>query len=92
MTINRITIVGTGLIGASAGLALRAAGFPGEIVGWDRHPAQMQLALDRGAIDVAAADPLNAAAAATWCFSAARCSPFRTGWRGSLRCYNRINW
>ena len=40
MTIQRITIVGTGLIGASVGLALRAAQFPGEIIGWDRHPSQ----------------------------------------------------
>ncbi len=61
MTIQRITIVGTGLIGASTGLALRAARFPGEIIGWDRHPAQTQIALDRGAIDVAAADPITAA-------------------------------
>jgi prephenate dehydrogenase len=61
MTIHRITIVGTGLIGASAGLALRAAQFPGEITGWDRNPSQMQLALDRGAIDVAAVDPVSAA-------------------------------
>ena len=38
MTIQRITIVGTGLIGASTGLALRAAQFPGEIIGWDRSP------------------------------------------------------
>ena len=58
MTIHRITIVGTGLIGASAGLALRAAGFPGEIIGWDRHPSQTQIALDRGAIDVAADEPI----------------------------------
>ena len=62
MTIQRITIVGTGLIGASAGLALRAAQFPGEIIGWDRNPSQMQIALDRGAIDVAAVDPIGAAA------------------------------
>src|SRR6202453_2385400 len=61
MTIQRITIVGTGLIGASAGLALRAAHFPGEIVGWDRSPSQLQTALDRGAIDVAADDPIRAA-------------------------------
>jgi prephenate dehydrogenase len=59
--IQRITIVGTGLIGASTGLALRAAQFPGEIVGWDRHPSQAQIALDRGAIDVIAADPTAAA-------------------------------
>jgi prephenate dehydrogenase len=61
MTIQRITIVGTGLIGASTGLALRAAQFPGEIIGWDRNPSHLQIALDRGAIDVAAADPISAA-------------------------------
>jgi prephenate dehydrogenase len=61
MTIHRITILGTGLIGASAGLALRAAQFPGEITGWDRNSSQMQLALDRGAIDLPAIDPVTAA-------------------------------
>ncbi len=61
MTIQRITIVGTGLIGASTGLALRTAQFPGEIIGWDRSPAHLQVALDRGAIDVAADDPIGAA-------------------------------
>jgi prephenate dehydrogenase len=61
MTIQRITIVGTGLIGASVGLALRAAQFPGEIVGWDRQPSQTQIALERAAIDVAAPDPISAA-------------------------------
>jgi prephenate dehydrogenase len=59
--IQRITIVGTGLIGASTGLALRAAQFPGEIVGWDRHSSQAEIALDRGAIDFVAADPISAA-------------------------------
>jgi prephenate dehydrogenase len=61
MAIQRITIIGTGLIGASAGLALRAAHFPGEIVGWDRQAAHLQTALHRSAIDTAAADPLEAA-------------------------------
>jgi prephenate dehydrogenase len=61
MTIQRITIVGTGLIGASTGLALRAAQFPGEIIGWDRSPSHLQIAMDRGAIDVAATDPISAA-------------------------------
>ncbi len=37
------------------------ARFPGEIVGWDRDPSQLQIALDRGAIDVAAGDPIDAA-------------------------------
>jgi prephenate dehydrogenase len=61
-TIQHITILGTGLIGGSTGLALRAARFPGEIVGWDRSPSQLQIAVDRGAVDRAAGDPLQAAA------------------------------
>src|SRR5271156_1880209 len=61
MPFQPITIVGTGLIGASTGLALRAAQFPGEIIGWDRSPSHLQIALDRGAIDVAADDPISAA-------------------------------
>jgi prephenate dehydrogenase len=61
MTIPRITIIGTGLIGASVGLALRAAQFPGEIIGWDRHPSQTQLALERGAVDQTTRDPIAAA-------------------------------
>ena len=32
-----IAILGTGLLGTSVGLALRAAGFQGEIVGWNRN-------------------------------------------------------
>ena len=34
--IERIAILGTGLLGTSVGLALRAAGFRGSIVGWNR--------------------------------------------------------
>jgi prephenate dehydrogenase len=60
--IQRITIIGTGLIGASAGLALRAAQFPGEIVGWDRRPDQAQLALKNGAVDTIAGEAITAAA------------------------------
>jgi prephenate dehydrogenase len=61
MTIHRITIIGTGLIGASVGMALRAAQFPGEVIGWDRHPTQAQLALQRGALDTIADDAITAA-------------------------------
>jgi prephenate dehydrogenase len=61
MTIQRITILGTGLIGGSTGLALRAAGFQGEVVGWDRSPSQLQIAVERGAVHRAAGDPLEAA-------------------------------
>jgi prephenate dehydrogenase len=47
----RICIIGTGLIGASLGLALKAAGHAGEIVGWDANADELKLALARGAID-----------------------------------------
>ncbi len=50
--IRRILIVGTGLIGASVGLALKAAGFDGEILGWDASAGELAAADERGAIDV----------------------------------------
>ena len=50
MAIRQITIVGTGLIGGSLGLALREQDFPGTIVGCDR-PEVLNAALIRGAID-----------------------------------------
>jgi len=59
--IERIAILGTGLLGASAGLALRAAGYRGGITGWSRTPESAQLALKMGAIDSIAADALQAA-------------------------------
>lgn len=62
MPIHRITILGTGLIGASVGLALRSHGFRGEIRGWDRDAAQLEEARARGAIDGAASDPAASAA------------------------------
>ncbi len=54
--IERIAILGTGLLGTSAGLALRAAGFGGSIVGWNRGAEGAQTALSLGAIDSIAAD------------------------------------
>jgi prephenate dehydrogenase len=59
--IERIVIFGTGLLGTSAGLALRAAGFAGTIVGWNRGAEGAQTALAMGAVDAVAADPLQAA-------------------------------
>jgi prephenate dehydrogenase len=53
--IQQITIVGTGLIGGSLGLALRRAGIPDEIVGCDKD-AVLDVALKRGAIHRAEAD------------------------------------
>ena len=52
---RRIVIVGTGLIGASVGLALKAAGFDGEVLGWDANAAELAAAQHAGAIDVALA-------------------------------------
>jgi prephenate dehydrogenase len=50
--INRILILGTGLIGASTGLALRASGFTGEIAGFDASASELQTAHAAGAIDL----------------------------------------
>ena len=61
--IERIAILGTGLLGTSAGLALRASSFQGTITGWNRSPDQGRLALDMGAIDSLATDPIEAAVA-----------------------------
>lgn len=52
---ERVLIVGTGLIGASIGLALRAAGFVGRIDGWDASSLERASAVQMGAIDAAAA-------------------------------------
>jgi prephenate dehydrogenase len=62
---KRIFIVGTGLIGASTGLALRAAGFDGEIVGTGPTERTLTIAQSIGAIDSwIARDAADAAAAA----------------------------
>jgi len=44
-----VAVAGVGLIGASIGAGLRAAGH--EVVGWDPAPASTAVAVDRGAID-----------------------------------------
>jgi prephenate dehydrogenase len=48
---DRVFIIGTGLIGASTGLALRVAGFAGRIDGWDTSSLEMGAAVQMGAID-----------------------------------------
>jgi prephenate dehydrogenase len=58
---NTVAIVGTGLIGASFGLALKSAGFGGRILGVSSPPA-IKDAFSRGAIDEAV--PLQEAVAA----------------------------
>jgi prephenate dehydrogenase len=59
--IERIAILGTGLLGASAGLALRAAGYGGELVGWNRNPENGRAALEKGAVDRLVSDSVEAA-------------------------------
>jgi prephenate dehydrogenase len=59
MAIRQITIVGTGLIGGSFGLALKKRGFAGRIIGCDRAPV-LKLAQHKGAIDEGQTDPVKA--------------------------------
>ena len=54
---NAVVIVGTGLIGASIGLALREAGFDGAITGIDASGDELAAALGIRAIDQAARSP-----------------------------------
>ena len=56
----RLAIVGTGLIGASAGLAAHRAGFA-SVAGWDEDPGVLEVAAERGA--VTPAESLEAALA-----------------------------
>ena len=59
--IERIAILGTGLLGTSVGLALRAAGFAGSITGWNRSTEGGHEALSMHAIDSLATDAIQAA-------------------------------
>ncbi len=60
MPIQRITIVGLGLIGGSLALALRRSGFHGELAGCDR-PEVLATAIGRGVVARGSSDPLTAA-------------------------------
>jgi len=50
--ISKVAIVGTGLIGASVGLAARRAGAE-RVTGWDPDEAHLTVAAERGAVDAA---------------------------------------
>lgn len=60
----KTALVGLGLIGGSLGLALRAGRLVGELVGYDRNQPDLALALERGAIDRAAASAQEAVSGA----------------------------
>src|SRR6202158_54752 len=59
MSIRQITIIGTGLIGGSLGLALRKKKFAGRVVGCDRE-STLHRARARGAIDDGTTNPGDA--------------------------------
>ena len=59
MSIRQITIIGTGLIGGSFGLAVKANGFRGKVVGCDQKPVLAKAKRMR-AIDIAIDDPIRA--------------------------------
>lgn len=52
---QRATILGTGLLGASVGLALRSQGW--SVSGWDPNPDALAQAMGRGAIETRLAGP-----------------------------------
>jgi len=58
----RVALVGVGLIGGSIGMAARRR-LGAHVVGWNRSPAALEIALERGAIDeaVASIDEIGAA-------------------------------
>lgn len=58
---DRVTIAGVGLIGGSLALAARAAGLIGEVVGYGRTEANLQVAQRRGIIDRYSRDLVDAA-------------------------------
>jgi prephenate dehydrogenase len=62
--IERLCIIGTGLIGGSLARALRLAGQCREVVGCSRNPEHLQQAVDLGVIDRFDTDPGQAVAGA----------------------------
>jgi prephenate dehydrogenase len=59
--VNKLAIVGVGLIGGSIGLGLRKKNFAREIVGIGRNPDRLKLAVKMGAIDSWSLSPKDAA-------------------------------
>lgn len=60
----RLSILGCGMLGGSLALACKQADPEIHITGYDALPAHAQLLLERGALDVIAADPAQAVAQA----------------------------
>jgi prephenate dehydrogenase len=68
--IERLAIIGVGLIGGSLARALRGAGFVGDIIGCGRSVENLQLAFDLGVIDGCTRDPAVAVEGADMIFIA----------------------
>ncbi|MFN2257233.1 MAG: prephenate dehydrogenase [Desulfuromonadaceae bacterium] len=62
LVVERITVVGVGLIGGSLALALKECGAVREVTGWDQNAEHMQRALELGIVDKTAADIATAVA------------------------------
>jgi len=60
MAFNRISILGVGLMGGSVGLACRDHLGNSQITGCSHRPDELRRAVERGAIDLAIADPAAA--------------------------------
>lgn len=54
--INRIVILGVGLIGGSVGLSLKRVGFKGKIIGLGRRWSSLKRVIDAGAVDSVSMD------------------------------------
>ncbi len=54
--VNKILIIGTGLIGGSLGLAIKKLADPPEVVGYSRTQKNVDRAVERGAIDAGCED------------------------------------
>src|ERR1700722_16914425 len=58
---RQMTVCGVGLIGGSLALIARRAGVVGKVVGLGRSQANLDVAVERGMIDIATRDPVEAA-------------------------------
>jgi prephenate dehydrogenase len=64
----RIAVLGVGLIGGSIGLAVRERLDSAEVAGFDPAPGVLDVARERGAVDLAAASVADAVGGADACF------------------------
>lgn len=78
MDLSRLAIVGTGLIGASVGMAAKRVGVA-QVAGWDPDPVALSVARERGAVDRAAGSLTEALVGAELALVAAPVASLRTG-------------